>query len=102
MRAVLVSLVAAVSVLGLAGAAPAAERATGDVVIYSTELQPLNVLHNPEECHQLSPTAHQISNQTDKPVTMYQFPGCVGPEAWTLKPGFGVHTAGMASFKVGE
>ncbi|MEU9564017.1 hypothetical protein AB0D16_18590 [Streptomyces sp. NPDC048161] len=72
-KAVLVSLVAAGSVLGLAGGA---QSSTGQVMVFSTEQQPLNVYQGPAGCKQLPALAHELSNLTDKPVKVYGDPFC--------------------------
>ncbi|RKE18153.1 hypothetical protein BX266_1436 [Streptomyces sp. TLI_171] len=96
MRAILVSLVAMGSVLGLAAPAPAAVRsASGDVVVFSTEAQPLDVYRDPAGCQQLPPVAHVLTNQTDRPVKVYGNPFCLGP-ALVVQPGYGTHVPGGA------
>ncbi|MFD8481575.1 hypothetical protein [Kitasatospora sp. NPDC059673] len=95
-RAILVSMVAAASALGLAAPAPAATRsANGQVVVFSTELQPLDIYTNPSGCQQLPATAHVLNNQTDGPVQVYGNPLCLGPSV-TVKPGHGTHVPGGA------
>ncbi|CAM3385175.1 MULTISPECIES: hypothetical protein [Streptomyces] len=44
-----------------------ASAATGDVVVFQTELQPLTQYENPEGCHKLPAAAHVLTNRTDKP-----------------------------------
>ncbi|HWE88244.1 MAG TPA: hypothetical protein VG317_02120 [Pseudonocardiaceae bacterium] len=88
----------------MGGSASAAEPkpvATDKIIIFSTEFQPLDQYENPSGCLQMPPLAHIIVNLTDKPVTAYGFPGCVGPSIFTVKPGFGIHTAGFGSVRVG-
>ncbi|GHJ91360.1 MULTISPECIES: hypothetical protein [Streptomyces] len=92
-RAVLISLVAASAVLGLAGSAQAA--ATGDVVVFSTEVQPLDVYRDPAGCRQLPTVAHVLTNQTDRPVRIYGNPFCLGPSV-VVQPGYGTHVPGGA------
>ncbi|MFJ3098741.1 hypothetical protein [Streptomyces hydrogenans] len=92
-RAVLISLVAASAVLGLAGSAQAT--ATGDVVVFSTEFQPLDVYRDPAGCHQLPTVAHVLTNQTDRPVRIYGNPFCLGPSV-VVQPGYGTHVPGGA------
>ncbi|GLW55734.1 hypothetical protein Kpho01_37450 [Kitasatospora phosalacinea] len=96
MRAILVSLVAVGSVLGLAAPAPAAARAaSGDVVVFSTEAQPLDVYRDPAGCQQLPGLAHVLANQTDRPVKVYGNPFCLGPSV-VAQPGYGTHVPGGA------
>ncbi|NML52613.1 hypothetical protein HHL19_17650 [Streptomyces sp. R302] len=92
-RAVLVALVAASAVFGLTGSAQAA--ASGDVVVFSTELQPLDVYRDPVGCRQLPVAAHVLNNQTDGPVRIYGNPFCLGPSV-VVQPGYGVHVPGGA------
>ncbi|MFF9343898.1 MULTISPECIES: hypothetical protein [unclassified Streptomyces] len=92
-RAVLISLVAAGAVLGLAGSAQAA--ASGDVVVFSTEVQPLDVYRDPAGCQRLPAVAHVLTNQTDRPVRIYGNPFCLGPSV-AVQPGFGTHVPGGA------
>ncbi|WP_285738937.1 hypothetical protein [Kitasatospora phosalacinea] len=95
-RAILVSLVAVGSVLGLAAPAPAAPRAaSGDVVVFSTEAQPLDVYRDPAGCQQLPTLAHVLANQTDRPVKVYGNPFCLGPSV-VVQPGYGTHVPGGA------
>ncbi|MFH8341797.1 hypothetical protein [Streptomyces sp. AM6-12] len=92
-KAVLVSLAAAAcSVLGLAGSAQAA---SGDVVVFSTEVQPLDVYHDPVGCHRLPALAHVLSNLSDEPVRIYGNPFCLGPSL-AVQPGYGTHVPGGA------
>ncbi|MFI1524216.1 hypothetical protein [Kitasatospora cineracea] len=95
-RAILVSLVAAGSVLGLAAPAPAAGGpAVGDVVVFSTEAQPLDTYVDPAGCQQLPTLAHVLTNQTDRPVKVYGNPFCLGPSV-VVQPGYGTHVPGGA------
>ncbi|MFD0562075.1 hypothetical protein ACFQ2M_08620 [Kitasatospora saccharophila] len=95
-RAILVSLLAAGSVLGLAAPAPAVTRAaSGDVVVFSTEAQPLDVYRDPAGCQQLPTVAHVLTNQTDRPVKVYGNPFCLGPSV-VVQPGYGTHVPGGA------
>ncbi|MFJ6518035.1 hypothetical protein ACIQJ4_07200 [Streptomyces filamentosus] len=92
-RAALVSLIAAGSMLGLA--APAQAAASGDVVVFSTEAQPLDVYRDPAGCRQLPTVAHVLTNQTDGPVRIYGNPFCLGPSL-VVQPGYGTHVPGGA------
>ncbi len=96
MRAILVSLMATGSVLALAAPAPAAPRAAvGDVVVFSTEAQPLDTYTDPVGCHQLPSLSHVLTNQTDRPVKVYGNPFCLGPSV-AVQPGYGTHVPGGA------
>ncbi|MFE1272263.1 hypothetical protein [Streptomyces sp. NPDC058758] len=92
-RAVLISLVAVGAVLGLGGSAQAA--ASGDVVVFSTEVQPLDVYRDPAGCQQLPTAAHVLTNRTDGPVRIYGNPFCLGPSV-VVQPGYGTHVPGGA------
>ncbi|EPD93682.1 hypothetical protein ACH4LN_16930 [Streptomyces albus] len=75
-----------------------ASAATGDVVVFQTELQPLTQYENPEGCHKLPAAAHVLTNRTDKPVKIYGDPFCLTP-GLTVQPGYGSHVApGSGSF----
>jgi hypothetical protein len=95
-RALLISLVAAGSMLGLASPAHAA---SGEVAVFSNEFEPLAVYKDPSGCHSLRPGAHQLNNGTDAPVKVYADPFCLTP-LLTVQPGYGTHvppTAGSFS-----
>ncbi|MEV7674635.1 hypothetical protein [Streptomyces sp. NPDC088752] len=92
-RAVLISLVAAGSMLGTA--APALADAVGEVVVFSTEAQPLDVYRDPAGCQRLPTVAHVLTNRTDKPVKVYGNPFRLGPSL-TVQPGHGTHVPGGA------
>lgn len=96
LAAVLVAVVSGLSVSILTGIPAAA--ATGDVTVFSTELQPLDVYHDPVGCIKLPPAAHVLVNQTSDPVRIYADPFCLLP-GLTIQPGFGSHVApGSGSF----
>ncbi|MGW4378986.1 hypothetical protein [Kitasatospora sp. NPDC004531] len=87
---------AAASVLGMAAPAPAATRAaSGEVVVFSSELLPLDVYRDPSGCQQLPTVAHVLNNQTDRPVQVYGNPFCIGPSV-AVQPGYGTHVPGGA------
>ncbi|RSS42487.1 hypothetical protein [Streptomyces sp. WAC08241] len=92
-RAVLISLVAAGSVLGTA--VPALADAVGEGVVFSTEAQPLDVYRDPAGCQRLPTVAHVLANRTDEPVKVYGNPFCLGPSL-TVQPGYGTHVPGGA------
>ncbi|WP_344437808.1 hypothetical protein [Kitasatospora nipponensis] len=95
----LAALFATAALLGLA--APPAQAATGEVVVFSTELQPLDVYRDPVGCVKLPLAAHVLDNQTDRPVQVFADPFCLGP-ALTVQPGFGSHVPpGSGSFRAG-
>ncbi|MGW0610720.1 hypothetical protein [Streptomyces sp. NPDC002788] len=92
--------------LAVAGALFAASAATGtaaaaepgEVVVFSTELTPLTVYHDPSGCQKLPLDAHVLTNRTDRPVTVYADPFCLTP-GLTVEPGHGSHVApGSGSF----
>lgn len=87
---------ATLAVAGVA-AAPAAA-ATGKVVVFTTEVEPLTTFENPSGCLALPATAHQLNNHTDAPVQLYSDPMCLAP-ALVVKPEMGTHVPpGAASF----
>ncbi|MFI9274213.1 hypothetical protein ACIGXM_26420 [Kitasatospora sp. NPDC052896] len=109
-RPVITAVLAAASATAtlLGGAAAPAQAATGRVVVFSTELQPLDVYENPQQgtCYKLPPFSHLLDNLTDSTVHVYAAPGCLFPAALngsldgSVKPGFGNHVIGTGSFKV--
>jgi hypothetical protein len=75
-----------------------AQAATGDVTVFSTELQPLDVYHDPVGCVKLPVAAHVLTNQTSSDVRVYADPFCLTPNL-TVQPGYGSHVApGSGSF----
>jgi hypothetical protein len=100
-----VTLAAVCSVLCLAGsaqAAPVQDASTGQVVVFSTEFQPLTTWENPEGCQHLPAGAHVLTNQTDMAVTVYGDPFCMTPSPVRVSPGHGSHVPPTAgSFSVG-
>ena len=91
--------------LGVAGlmmgiTATPAQAATGQVVVFSTELTPVTVYENPRGCKAFPPLAHVLNNQTDKPVRIHGDPLCLTP-GMTVLPGYGMHVPeGFGSFSV--
>jgi hypothetical protein len=89
---------AAVAALGLAAAAPA-QAATGQVVVFSTEIQPLDVYTDPTGCHRLPITSHVIDNLTDQPIHVFLDPFCTVPAPIpVLAPNYGSHVSNVGSF----
>ncbi|MFF9208337.1 MULTISPECIES: hypothetical protein [unclassified Streptomyces] len=100
MRRTRTVLLAAAGALLAASAGSVTARAAepGDVVVFSTELAPLTVYHDPSGCQKLPPDAHVLTNQTDRPVVIYGDPFCLTP-GLTVQPGYGSHVApGSGSF----
>jgi hypothetical protein len=100
MRCTRVFMLAAAGALLVASAATgtAAAAEQGDVVVFSTEVTPLAVYHDPHGCQKLPPAAHVLTNSTDRPVTVYADPLCLTP-GLTVPPGYGAHVApGSGSF----
>ncbi|MFF7159537.1 hypothetical protein [Streptomyces sp. NPDC008139] len=93
---------AAVAVVGLA--ATPAQAATGQVVVFSVEGQPLKVYQDPTGCQRLPVTAHVLDNLTDQPVKVFADPFCTLPATLptsgvgVLPPGYGTHVTGVGSF----
>ncbi|MFD1146195.1 hypothetical protein [Saccharothrix hoggarensis] len=84
---VLSGLVAAVLLVPLG---PAAQAATGKVVVFSVEAVPLENYDNPVGCRRLPAGAHVLANLTDGDVTIFGDPLCVSPLV-TVEPGYGTH-----------
>jgi hypothetical protein len=100
MRCARVFMLAAAGALLAASAATgtAAAAEEGDVVVFSTEVAPLAVYHDPHGCQKLPPAAHVLTNHSDRPVTIYADPFCLTP-GLTVQPGYGSHVApGSGSF----
>jgi hypothetical protein len=75
-----------------------AQATTGDVTVFSTEVQPLDVYHDPVGCVKLPPAAHVLVNQSSGDVEVYLDPLCLTPSL-TVHPGYGSHVApGSGSF----
>ncbi|WP_255949956.1 hypothetical protein [Streptomyces odontomachi] len=91
--------------LGVAGlmmgvTATPAQAATGQVVVFSTEVTPLKTYENPEGCYSFPLFAHVLNNQTDATVMIHPDPFCGAPGMVVL-PGFGMHVPeGYGSFSV--
>ncbi|WP_042421426.1 hypothetical protein [Streptacidiphilus anmyonensis] len=89
----------------LAGAP--AQAATGQVVVFSTELQPLDVYQNPTGCVKLPLLAHVLDNLTDQSIRVYADPNCTVPATLpdangvgSLPPNHGSHVTGIGSFSL--
>jgi hypothetical protein len=97
-RTALAAVGAALLTLALSGGP--AHAATGEVVVFQTELQPLTTFENPDGCKQLPDLAHVLNNHTDQPVVIHADPFCATPGI-TVKPGHGSHvTPKFGSFSV--
>jgi hypothetical protein len=97
--AVIVLCALAIAAGSAASADPVA--ATGRVVVFSTELQELDIAENPEGCRKLPVAAHVLINETDTVVNTYGDPLCLVPNL-SVQPGYGAHVApGTGSFSVG-
>ncbi|MEU5362352.1 hypothetical protein ABZ354_02395 [Streptomyces sp. NPDC005925] len=84
--------------VGTAVSGTASAAASGDVVVFRTELSPLSVYEDPHGCHKLPADAHVLTNRTDRPVTVYGDPFCLTP-GFVVQPGHGAHVApGSGSF----
>lgn len=91
--------------LGMAGlmwgiTAVPAQAATGQVVVFSTELTPLTSYQDPQGCYAFPALAHVLSNETDKTVVVHPDPFCTAP-GLRVAPGYGMHVPeGYGSFSV--
>ncbi|WP_051772517.1 hypothetical protein [Saccharothrix sp. NRRL B-16314] len=74
----------------LASPAPVAQAATGQVVVFSVEIAPLETYENPKGCKALPDGAHVLSNLTDGPVTIFSDQLCLVPLV-TVEAGYGTH-----------
>ncbi|MBF9069250.1 hypothetical protein [Streptacidiphilus fuscans] len=98
------ALAAFTALVGLA--AGPAQAATGQVVVFSTELQPLDIYQNPTGCQKLPPLSHVVDNLTDSTIRVYADPFCTIPASLpgsgggvgTLAAGYGTHVSGVGSF----
>jgi hypothetical protein len=89
----------------LAATAAPAHAATGSVVIFSTEIQPIARYLNPgNTCQSVPLTSHVLLNLTDSPIKVYADPFCSIPATLpitglgVLQPGYGTHVVGVGSF----
>jgi hypothetical protein len=97
--AVIMFCVLSIAAESVASADPGA--ATGRVVVFSTELQELDIRENPEGCQKLPAAAHVLINETDEVVNTYGDPLCMTP-GLSVQPGYGAHVApGTGSFSAG-
>lgn len=93
---VLSALAAAVLLVPLS---PAAQAATGRVVVFSVEVTPLETYDNPKGCRSLPEGAHVLANLTDGDVTIYSDPVCLVPLV-RVEKGYGTHVPPLgATFK---
>ncbi|MBS2545297.1 hypothetical protein KGQ19_00295 [Catenulispora sp. NL8] len=95
--------IAAATLIGVATAP--AQAATGSVVVFSTELQPLTVYTNPQGCQQLPTLAHVLDNETSSDIQVFADPFCAIPVTLpiggngVLPAGCGTHITGGGSFR---
>ncbi|MEU1880802.1 hypothetical protein ABZ470_26145 [Streptosporangium sp. NPDC020072] len=98
-RTAAVAAVAAMA-LSLMGTAAPAQAATGQVVVFSSEFQPLTIYTDPTGCHKLPIAAHSVNNQTDTAIKVYADPLCLIQEVATIRPGYGARVQpGTGSFR---
>lgn len=93
----LLAATAAIAIVGIP--APAASAATSDqVLIFSTEFEPVTKYESPSGCHRAPATAHVLVNDTAGPVRVYGDPFCLTPSL-VVQPGHGTHIPpGTGSF----
>jgi hypothetical protein len=85
----------------LVAAGPAAGAATGEVVVFSTEVVALDVHEDPDGCYALPEGAHVLANRTDRPVKVYGTPKCFGIPLLSVEANRGSHVPpAAASFRV--
>ncbi|GAB2709315.1 hypothetical protein [Kitasatospora kifunensis] len=102
-RTAITVLIAAATLIGVA-AAPT-QAATGRVVVFSNELQPLTVYQDPQGCQQLPKLAHVLNNETSSDIQVFGDPFCTIPATvpisgiGILPAGYGTHVTGAGSFR---
>lgn len=85
----------------LMSTSPAAGAATGEVVVYTAEIVPLDVYEHPRGCYAIPVGAHVLTNRTNLPVLVYGTPGCFGFPVLTVEENWGSHVPpAAASFSV--
>ncbi|WP_243787942.1 hypothetical protein [Saccharopolyspora gloriosae] len=93
----LLAVTAAALTVGFPTAAASAAD-TGQVLIFSTELEPVATYDSSSGCEKAPATAHVLINDTDDPVRIYADPFCVTPSL-VIAPGHGAHIPpGTGSF----
>ncbi|MEU6129030.1 hypothetical protein ABZ805_07645 [Saccharopolyspora sp. NPDC047091] len=71
---------------------------TGQVLVFSTELQPVDSYDAPSGCYRAPLAAHVLINDTDEPVRIYGDPLCL-TASLVVQPGHGAHVPpGTGSF----
>ncbi|GAA3359448.1 hypothetical protein [Saccharopolyspora gregorii] len=92
-------LLTAAAVLATALPAGTATAATsGRVLVFSTEVEPVQTYEAPSGCTKAPPTAHVLINETDGPVRVHGDPFCLSPSL-VVPPGHGAHVPpGTGSF----
>jgi hypothetical protein len=74
--------------------------AKGNVEVFSTEFEKVQVYEHPAGCNKLPLTAHVLINNTDAPVGTYVDPYCL-IRTMTVEPGYGAHVpSATGSFAV--
>ncbi|KOX12398.1 hypothetical protein [Nocardiopsis sp. NRRL B-16309] len=98
----LVAAFAAAAAAVLVSAVPA-QAATGEIVVFTTELEEVTTYQDPESgsCRHLPLTAHVVINQTDSDVFIHANAFCFGPGV-LVAPDRGWHAppSGMFSLSV--
>lgn len=74
----------------LVPSSPAAQAATGQVVVFSVEVTPLATYDHPKGCKSLPEGAHVLANLTDGDITIYGDAACFVPLV-TVEKGYGTH-----------
>lgn len=78
--------------------ATAGAAAAEQVLVFSTELEPVATYDSPSGCQKAPATAHVLINNTDEPVRVYGDPFCLTPSL-VVAPGHGSHIPpGTGSF----
>ncbi|KUO17376.1 hypothetical protein AQJ91_30820 [Streptomyces dysideae] len=65
---------------------------TNQVVVFSSELLPLQAYPDPRGCQQLPTISHVLYNETSRVVLLHADPYCLTPGI-AVQPGYGAHTS---------
>jgi hypothetical protein len=64
---------------------------TNQVVVFTSELVPLQFYPDPHGCQPLPPLSHVVNNETPRTVYLHADPLCLTPGI-PIRPGYGTHT----------
>jgi hypothetical protein len=73
---------------------------TNQVVVFSSELVPLEAYPDPHGCQPLPAVSHVLNNETSRTVFLHADPYCLTP-GFAVQPGYGSHTSqAFGSFSI--